>query len=56
MTPLSKVRHAATAHKRAGTQRDLLIREAHAAGCSLRQIGEAAGLSHVRVLQIIRGE
>jgi hypothetical protein len=32
------------------------IRQAHASGESLRKIGEAAGISHVRVLQIVRGE
>lgn len=30
------------------------IREAHAYGCSLRDIGEAAGISHTRVVQILR--
>lgn len=32
------------------------IREAHAYGCSLREIARAAGVSHPRVLQIVRGE
>jgi len=32
------------------------VLEAHASGESLRAIAEAAGLSHVRVLQIVRGE
>lgn len=30
------------------------IREAHAEGESLREIAKAAGVSHVRVLQIVR--
>jgi hypothetical protein len=32
------------------------ILEAHAAGVPIRRIGDAAGISHVRVLQITRGE
>ena len=30
------------------------IRQAHAEGASLRQIAAAAGVSHVRILQIVR--
>jgi hypothetical protein len=30
------------------------IRQAHAEGASLRQIAAAAGVSHVRILQIAR--
>lgn len=30
------------------------IREAYAAGCSLRTIAEVAGVAHTRVLQIVR--
>lgn len=30
------------------------IREAHANGASLRAIGDAAGITHVRVIQILR--
>jgi hypothetical protein len=32
------------------------IREAHADGNSLREIAAAAHLSHVRILQIVRGD
>jgi hypothetical protein len=30
------------------------IREAHAYGCSLREIAAEAGVAHTRVLQIVR--
>lgn len=36
-------------------ERDRLIRQAHADGGSLREIGEAAGLSHTAVAFIVRG-
>lgn len=34
-------------------ERDTLIREAHAAGASLREIGAVVGLSHVGVKKIV---
>lgn len=37
------------------TERDRLIREAVAAGGSLREVGEAAGLSHTAVKFIAHG-
>jgi transposase-like protein len=32
------------------------ILECHSVGIPLRRIGQAAGVSHVRVLQIVRGQ
>ncbi len=45
---ISKRREAASDEWRAE------VLAAHAAGESLRKIGEAAGVSHVRVLQIVQ--
>lgn len=53
---LTKVRRAALARHQADERWRAAIRAAHAAGHSLREIGEAAGVSHVRVLKILRGE
>lgn len=46
------------AKRRAASEADWrqAIRDAHANGIPIRQIGAAAGVSHVRVLQITRGE
>jgi transposase-like protein len=51
---LDRVRRAAA--RRARSERDWqdAIREAVAAGGSLRQVAKAAGVSHVRVLQLAR--
>lgn len=50
VTHRAKRRHAAEADFREA------VREAVAEGYSLRDVGKAAGISHVRVLQITRTE
>lgn len=52
--PLARVTKAARA--RAASEREwrAAIKAAHADGRSLRKIGAAAGVSHPRVLQIVR--
>lgn len=52
--PLETVRRAARQAVLARRRRDEAIRAAHKAGCSLRQIGAAAGITHPRVLAIVR--
>lgn len=52
--PLQRVRWAKRRREAAEDEWREEIRRAVAAGHSLRQVGEAAGLSHVRVLQITR--
>ncbi len=49
-----KLRKAGEAVDRAIAERNAAILEAHAAGHSLRAIGEAVGITHVAVLKIIR--
>jgi lambda repressor-like predicted transcriptional regulator len=39
--------------REATARRDNLIRDMRSEGCSLRQIGEAAGLSHTAVAKIL---
>ena len=51
---LKRVQRAARKAALAAEERDRAIVAAHAAGASLRAIGQAAGISHVRVLQIVR--
>lgn len=51
---LARVRRAAEQAALAHAERDAAIRAAVEAGCSLRQVGRAANLSHVRVIQITR--
>lgn len=53
---LAHVKRAAKARERANVAYHDAIRAAHADGHSLRSIGAAAGVSHVRVLKIVRGE
>lgn len=53
---LRAVTRAVARRNKADADVTAAIRAAHEAGDSLRQIGRAAGLSHVRVLQILRGE
>jgi len=52
--PLSAVRRATARRQRSELEWRDAIRDAHAAGLSIRKIGEAAGVSHVRVLQLAR--
>lgn len=53
---LTKLRRLKGRRSRVDSEWRTAILEAHAAGLSLRRIGEAAGVSHVRVLQIVRGD
>jgi len=50
------LRRATKRRKRSESAWRAAIIEAHGAGVSLRVIAEAAGVSHVRVLQITRGQ
>lgn len=56
MRPLTRVKRANTRRASADAEYRAAITAAKAAGHSLRQIAEAAGISHVRVLKILRGE
>ena len=49
-----RLRHATRRRAEAQQAWREAIREAHAAGLSLRVIGESAGVAHTRVLQIVR--
>jgi transposase-like protein len=53
---LTKLRRVTGRRDRAASDWRQAILDAHAAGCSLRAIAAAAGVSHVRVIQILRGE
>lgn len=53
---LTAVRRAALRREEAEHRFRGAIFTANAAGHSLRKIGAAAGVSHTRVLQIVRGE
>lgn len=48
-----KLKNAADRQRNWRQQRDELIREAHAAGGTLREIAELVGLSHVGVRRIV---
>jgi DNA-binding NarL/FixJ family response regulator len=50
---LQLVRHGARSAGRAVASRDAAIREAHRAGASLRDIAEAASVSHMTVKRIV---
>lgn len=52
--PLTRVRRATARRRRAGAEWSESIRAAHSEGASLREIAKEAGVSHVRVLQIVR--
>jgi hypothetical protein len=52
--PLQRVRWATRRREAAEEEWRSAIRKAVAAGLSLRRVADAAGLSHVRVLQITR--
>jgi transposase-like protein len=54
--PLTRVRRATARRSRSDTEWREAIRAAREAGLSLRAIAEAAGVSHVRVIQLLRGE
>lgn len=49
-----RVRAVAQAAEKKRQERDELILAAHAAGASLREIGELVGLSHVGVMKIVK--
>lgn len=53
---LSGVRRAAEKAAQASLARDAAIRKAHGEGATLRQIATAAGLTHARIHQIVRGK
>lgn len=53
---LRAVKRAASRRASADEGFRAAVLKAHADGESLRAIANAAGLSHVRVLQIVRGE
>lgn len=52
--PLTPVKRATTRRAESEEAWRAAIRQARADGASLRQIASAAGVSHVRVLQIVR--
>lgn len=54
MSDLSRVKRATRNRAKSEEAWRVAVREAVAAGQSLRAVGNAAGISHVRVLQIIR--
>jgi hypothetical protein len=56
MSRLVKVKRATTRKRNAESAWRNAIQEAVSEGESLRSIGEAAGVTHVRVLQIVRSE
>jgi hypothetical protein len=52
--PLTAVKRATARRCEANASWRAAIRQAHAEGASLRQIAAAAGVSHVRILQIVK--
>ena len=54
MTPLTRVRRATARRSRTTEEWRAAIRDAYQAGESLRAIAREAGITHVRVLQILR--
>lgn len=54
MNELTRLKRATRARAKARAEWHAAIREAHAQGATLRAIATAAGVSHVRVLQIVR--
>ena len=52
---LARVKRAAENRRRMDVQWRNAIKQAVDAGCSLREVGRAAGVTHVRVLHIING-
>lgn len=49
-----ELRQVRRAHETANRRRDRAIRKAVSKGMPVREVGEAVGLSHVRVLQIAK--
>jgi hypothetical protein len=56
MQPLTRAKRAAAKRNAATLEYRDAIRAAHEAGHSLREIAAAVGISHVRVLKIVRGD
>jgi transposase len=56
VNPLQRVARASSNRVRAEATWRGVIRSAHADGYSLREIAKHAGVSHVRVLQIVQEE
>jgi transposase-like protein len=56
MDDLTRVRRATTRRASALDAWREAIRAAVANGYSMREVGQAAGISHVQVLRIVRGE
>ncbi len=56
MSPLQKVARASTNRVRAEASWKAAIRSARADGYSLREIAQHAGVSHVRVLQVVQAD
>ena len=56
MKPLTRVRRARRNRETAASEFRAAVLQAHEAGESLRAIAEAAGVSHVRVHQLLRGD
>jgi transposase-like protein len=52
--PLTTVKRATARRAESEASWRAVIRQAHAEGASLRQIAAAAGVSHVRILQIVK--
>jgi transposase-like protein len=52
--PLTTVKRATARRAESETAWRAAIRQARAEGASLRQIAAAAGVSHVRILQIVK--
>lgn len=56
MSPEAKLRYLTRKRAESEEAWRVAIREAHASGMSLRAIAECVGVTHPRVLQIVRGE
>jgi transposase-like protein len=52
--PLTTVKRATARRSEANASWRAAIRQAHGEGASLRKIAAAAGVSHVRILQIVK--
>lgn len=56
MRPLTRVRHAAARRMSSEQEWRESIRQAREQGETLRAIGEAAQVSHVRIIQLLKGK